>query len=193
MGRHLRQSSLNHVAKIGGKLEVGHVMAQNKNLNQMDNFASPDRNAQRANRGLTRSTMHQGQHGIPEDEITRMQGMVIGKQLDPRTQPAQNFKGPLEQKMAFPASPPQHLPASFRVNEPFNFIGRMQQRKEAAHTNQQKQESINYLANIASIAQSSPQYVLDKNVIKAEIVNQAKILLQAPGKPLSKEQKMKEM
>jgi hypothetical protein len=34
-----------------------------------------------------------------------------------------------------------------------------------------KAESINYLANIASIAQSSPQYVLDKNVIKAQIVN----------------------
>lgn len=34
--------------------------------------------------------------------------------------------------------------------------------------------SIDYLANIASIAQSSPQYVLDKNLIKAEIVNQAK-------------------
>lgn len=38
--------------------------------------------------------------------------------------------------------------------------------------------SIDYLANIASIAQSSPQYVLDKNLIKAEIVNQAKALLQ---------------
>lgn len=30
---------------------------------------------------------------------------------------------------------------------------------------------LDYLANIANIAQSSPQYVLDKNIIKAEIVN----------------------
>lgn len=31
------------------------------------------------------------------------------------------------------------------------------------------------MANIANIAQTSPQYVLDKNAIKAEIVNQAAI------------------
>jgi hypothetical protein len=43
---------------------------------------------------------------------------------------------------------------------------------------------LDYLANIASIAQSSPQYVLDKNIIKAEIVNQATMAARTSGHPL---------
>ena len=42
---------------------------------------------------------------------------------------------------------------------------------------------LDYLANIASIAQSSPQYVLDKNIIKAEIANQAALAARTYGQP----------
>jgi hypothetical protein len=93
-----------------------------------------------------------------------------------------------------------HLPATLHGNEPFNFVKEgisyislhrktSSQRVNAApmkikdvqftDPRQRPQHaegrapgtSIDYLANIASIAQSSPQYVLDKNLIKAEIVN----------------------